>query len=71
MGIKKKQSRVLIRANQTAQPRSVGLAENGKEVLPVLRKEVGLGALPGRQALRIWSFSEMAGPSQGAAGQLG
>ena len=49
----------------------MGLAEKEKEVLPVLRKEVGLGAQPGRAALGIWSLREMEGPSQGPAGLLG
>ena len=49
----------------------MGLAEKEKGVLPVLRKEVGLGAQPGWAALEIWSLREMEGPSQGAAGLLG
>ena len=61
----------LLRANQIDQHGGMGLAEKEKEVLPVLRKEVGLGAQPGRAALGIWSLREMEGPSQGPAGLLG
>ena len=61
----------LLGANQMDQRGGMGLAEKEKGVLPVLRKEVGLGAQPGWAALEIWSLREMEGPSQGAAGLLG